>query len=64
MSATVQITTPSAPSVTPAALKFIQRMVRFGGAGPRAGFRLEVSPGGCSGMSSAFSVEPDPKAED
>jgi len=62
--ANASTTTPSPLSMTPTALRFIQRMVRFGGAGPRAGFRLEVSPGGCSGMSSAFSVEADPKAGD
>ncbi|HET9953485.1 MAG TPA: iron-sulfur cluster assembly accessory protein [Polyangiaceae bacterium] len=55
--------TPSI-QVTPGALKFIQRMVRFGGAGADAGFRLEVTPGGCSGMSSQFSVEAAPKSGD
>lgn len=64
MSVNTETTTPSAVSVTPAALRFIKRMVRFGGAGPRAGFRLEVSPGGCSGMSAAFSVEAEPKQGD
>ena len=43
--------------LTPAAEKFISRMVRFGGAGDKAGFRLSVSAGGCSGLASEFSVE-------
>lgn len=43
--------------LTPAAEKFISRMVRFGGAGETAGFRLSVSAGGCSGLASEFSVE-------
>ncbi|WP_139557926.1 HesB/IscA family protein [Methylotetracoccus oryzae] len=51
-------------TITPSAEKFIQRMVRFGGAGPEAGFRLSVSPGGCSGLASEFSVEPAPLAGD
>ncbi len=47
-------------TITPSAEKFIQRMVRFGGAGENAGFRLSVSPGGCSGLASEFSVEAEP----
>ncbi|MDP3126695.1 MAG: iron-sulfur cluster biosynthesis family protein [Thiobacillus sp.] len=43
--------------LTAAAEKFISRMVRFGGAGDNAGFRLRVSAGGCSGLASEFSVE-------
>lgn len=42
--------------ITPAAEKFIGRMVRFS-AHPSGGFRLTVTPGGCSGFSSEFSVE-------
>ncbi|BAL26342.1 iron-sulfur cluster assembly accessory protein [Azoarcus sp. KH32C] len=44
-------------TITPAAEKFMRRMVRFGGGGPEAGFRLEVSAGGCSGYASEFNVE-------
>ncbi|HUL13248.1 MAG TPA: iron-sulfur cluster assembly accessory protein [Methylococcaceae bacterium] len=51
-------------TITPSAEKFIQRMVRFGGAGENAGFRLSVSPGGCSGLASEFSVEAEPLAGD
>lgn len=62
MTATPRTAASAGVSATPAALKFIQRMVRFGGSG--GGFRLEVSPGGCSGMSSQFSVESAPRLED
>ena len=54
--------TPSV-TVTPAAEKFMRRMVRFS-ANPSGGFRLSVSPGGCSGYSSEFSVEAAPKSGD
>jgi iron-sulfur cluster assembly accessory protein len=36
--------------------------VRFSGLPPGAGFRLVVSPGGCSGYTSEFSAEAAPKA--
>jgi iron-sulfur cluster assembly accessory protein len=51
-------------TITPSAEKFIQRMIRFGGAGESAGFRLSVSPGGCSGLSSEFTVEAAPQSGD
>ncbi len=51
-------------TITPSAEKFIRRMVRFGGAGEDAGFRLSVSPGGCSGLASEFSVEAEPRSGD
>jgi iron-sulfur cluster assembly accessory protein len=50
-------------TVTPAAEKFIRRMVRFS-VNPTGGFRLTVSPGGCSGYSSEFTVEAAPQAND
>ena len=50
-------------TITPAAQKFMRRMVRFGGDGA-TGFRLQVSPGGCSGLSSEFTVEPAAPAGD
>jgi iron-sulfur cluster assembly accessory protein len=56
--------TTDAPKLTPAAESFVRRMVRFGGKGAGAGFRLEVSPGGCSGMASRFSVEAAPASGD
>jgi iron-sulfur cluster assembly accessory protein len=51
-------------TITDKAEKFMRRMVRFGGAGSEAGFRLTVTPGGCSGYSSEFSVEAAPHAGD
>lgn len=47
-------------TVTPAAEKFIKRLLRFDGA-PGGGFRLAVSAGGCSGLAAEFSVESAPK---
>jgi iron-sulfur cluster assembly accessory protein len=50
-------------TVTPAAEKFMRRMVRFS-EHPAGGFRLSVSPGGCSGFASEFSVEGAPRGGD
>jgi iron-sulfur cluster assembly accessory protein len=50
-------------TVTAAAEKFIRRMVRFS-VNPTGGFRLTVSPGGCSGYTSEFTVEAAPQAND
>ncbi len=50
-------------TVTPAAEKFMRRMVRFSTT-PVGGFRLTVTPGGCSGYSSEFSVEAAPRGGD
>jgi len=47
-------------TITPAAEKFMRRMVRFNGGSPESGFRLKVSAGGCSGLASEFSVEAAP----
>ncbi len=49
--------------VTPAAEKFMRRMVRFS-TNPAGGFRLSVSPGGCSGYNSDFTVESAPQSGD
>lgn len=54
-------------TLTPAAAKFMSRMIRFGHAGnanDSAGFRLSVKPGGCSGFDSSFSVEAAPQPGD
>ncbi|GAA5172067.1 HesB/IscA family protein [Viridibacterium curvum] len=51
-------------TLTPAATKFISRMVRFSGQPEGAGFRLQVSAGGCSGFNSEFTVEAAPMAND
>ncbi len=48
---------------TPAAEKFIRRLIMFDG-GPDSGLRLFVAPGGCSGMSAEFSVEPAPREDE
>lgn len=50
--------------ITPKAEKFISRMIRFNGGTQDHGFRLVVSPGGCSGLSSEFTVEAGPLAGD
>lgn len=49
-------------TVTPAAEKFIRRIVRFSGLPADAGFRLVVSSGGCSGYNAEFSAEAAPQA--
>ena len=51
-------------TVSPAAEKFIRRMVKFSGLPPTAGFRLTVTPGGCSGYNSEFTVEAQPAPGD
>lgn len=50
-------------TITPAAEKFILRLLRFDG-GPGSGFRLVVTPGGCSGLAANFSVESVPQQGD
>ena len=42
-------------TLTAAAEKFIRRVLRFG-AGPEAGLKLKVTPGGCSGLAVEFDV--------
>lgn len=51
-------------TLTPAAATFIKRLTRMGGLGPGAGFRLTVKPGGCSGFSSDFNIEAEPRPGD
>lgn len=53
-------------TVTQAAERFMKRMVRFSGLpnAEAAGFRLTVTPGGCSGYNSEFTVEAVPMAGD
>ncbi len=50
-------------SITPSAEKFIKRLLRFDG-GPGSGFRLKVTPGGCSGLAAEFSIEAAPFSGD
>ncbi|MHB2007001.1 MAG: HesB/IscA family protein [Acidobacteriaceae bacterium] len=49
-------------ALTPAAEKFIRRMMRFT-ANEKAGFRLKVRPGGCAGRAVEFdlAIEPQPQ---
>jgi iron-sulfur cluster assembly protein len=49
--------------ITPAAEKFIRLMLLADGA-PGSGFRLVVSPGGCSGLAADISVLPAPAPGD
>jgi iron-sulfur cluster assembly accessory protein len=50
-------------TITPAAQKFMRMMLRAdGGAG--SGFRLAVSPGGCSGLAADISVLAVPQSGD
>ncbi|MDQ0505272.1 HesB/IscA family protein [Xanthobacter agilis] len=50
-------------SLTPAAKRFIRLMILSDG-GPGAGFRMAVSPGGCSGLSAEIAVLPEPSPGD
>ncbi len=50
-------------TITPAAEKFIRRILRFS-PGPESGFRLTVTPGGCSGLAAEFDVAPAPREGD
>ena len=49
--------------LTPAAEKFIRRMMRFV-TSEKAGFRLKVAPGGCSGFSVTFDTAIEPAANE
>lgn len=48
-------------TLTPAATKFIRMMIRVDGDAA-SGFRLSVSPGGCSGLAADISVRKEPAA--
>ena len=48
-------------TITPAAEKFIRLMIRADG-NSASGFRLAVSPGGCSGLAADISVRSQPAA--
>ncbi len=48
-------------TLTPAAVKFMRMMIRADGK-PASGFRLAVSPGGCSGLAADISVKAEPGA--
>lgn len=55
---------PANITVTAAAEKFFRRVLRFSGQASGAGVRLTVSPGGCSGYNSDFTVEMSPQPGD
>ncbi len=50
-------------TITPKAEKFMRMMILADG-GPGAGFRLSVSPGGCSGLAAEIAVKPEPEPGD
>jgi iron-sulfur cluster assembly accessory protein len=50
--------------INPAAETFIRRMIRFGNVSSSGGFRLAVSPGGCTGLAAEFDVLSEPRAGD
>ena len=49
--------------LTPAAERFIRRMMRFNVAA-KAGFRLKVRPGGCSGLAVGFDLAAEPALDE
>ncbi|CAB4243385.1 Fe-S cluster assembly scaffold protein SufA [Methylacidimicrobium sp. AP8] len=52
-------------TLTPKAQAFIKKMTRMGTGGrPGGGLRLRVQPGGCSGLSTEFTVELGPREGD
>ena len=51
-------------TVTPAAAKFMRRMVRFNAGSAGSGFRLTVTAGGCSGLAAEFTVDAVPSPGD
>lgn len=50
-------------TITPAAVRFMRMMILADGT-PDGGFRLAVSPGGCSGLSAEVGVAPTPAANE
>jgi iron-sulfur cluster assembly accessory protein len=50
-------------TITPKAQRFIRMMLMADG-GPGAGFRMSVSPGGCSGLNADISVLKEPLPRD
>lgn len=55
---------PPTITLTPAAAKFINRILRFSGLPAGAGLRLAVAAGGCSGYTSEFSAQAAPAADE
>ncbi len=50
-------------TITPKAAKFMRMMVMADG-GAEAGFRLAVSPGGCSGLAAEIAIKAEPEKGD
>lgn len=50
-------------TVTPQAETFIRRMLRFA-PGTEAGFRLKITPGGCSGLAADFDLVAEPASNE
>jgi len=50
-------------TITPKAEKFMRMMIMADG-GPGAGFRLSVSPGGCSGLAAEIAIKAEPEPGD
>lgn len=50
-------------TMTRAAARFMRMMIMADG-GPGAGFRMHVSPGGCSGLNAEIAVLPEPQPGD
>ncbi len=59
MSETVKVNA----ALTPAAEKFIRRMLRFS-TGTKTGFRLKIRPGGCSGFAVEFDLAAEPASNE
>lgn len=49
--------------LTPKAEDFVRRMMRFT-RDPRAGLRLKIRPGGCSGLAVEFDLANEPEAKE
>ncbi len=54
---------PLAMELTPAAETFIRRMMRLN-ADAKAGFRLKVRPGGCTGLAVEFDLAVEPGSDE
>ena len=54
---------PLTMELTPAAAKFIRRMMRFS-VNAKAGLRLKVRPGGCSGFAVGFDLAAEPASNE
>lgn len=51
-------------TVTPTAVAEVQKFIAENGAGPQAGLRVAVLPGGCSGFQYGLNIEDEPQEDD